>query len=908
MKIMKNAQALTPASPSAMKNVRIELFFSSTHELRERIGFLRSKGITSFNLVNKARSDDLLQSMKVIEQEFPVEGRSEVSMCAHYSVKYNKSRQMDGAFNQLKDFVEGMDNLSAKNELLIITGSGPKGKFNSLTALQRLQKEAINVSTSMAIAFNPFFPDENQFEEEKKRLQQKLETGLVSKVYLQFGTDLERLRIALQFLTKNRSEIQICGSIFLPTRKLISQQKFRPWNGVFLSDEFLASEQEAKGVVLQMMRLYEQFDCEIIIEAPGVRNDKDWNIVESLMKERDQLTNRKTNNSAKADIKDSTSNCDEKDNVVVKRRKTNIATPKSNSNALVNSKTIPPTTMPSEVLAKPGIVLFHSHDVRLHDNVALQMASHHEQVIPVFLWSRNEQGRFGVNGCLEVVLKDALIKLENKLKLYGMQLVTREGEDSSIMLQQICNECNVGAVYFNKESTPESIIREDKYGSILEEIGIQCVSSQSSLLYDVSTPSLFSTGFNGGHFGTLMPFLRSCEKIGEPRVPIPRADNFFMLESMKGPDKWPASKGINDLHMAVVIGKDWTAPILKRFPMSEDDALANMNAFFIGGGFAKYERERSRADIEGSTSKLSAHLRIGTLSPNELYYKIEGSGMEYKDRKTFTRRIIWRDLAYFHLTYFPEMRDKSIRRHYDDTEWCSSEEEERRFDAWKNGKTGYPLVDAGMRELYKTGWMTQPVRMVVASFLVEYLRVNWVKGCEWFHYTLVDADSAINPMMWQNAGRSGIDQWNFIMSPVAASQDTSGEYTRKWVPELAKLPNSCLHKPWEAPPQLLQTAGVALGHNYPTRIISDLKAERAISVESVLKMRRQNQQCNSDRGYDLIHVNGKETVVFTKKEFRINHEGVLMKDSPRSSGGAGKGKYGKAAQKKFLRQKAAAKR
>jgi len=207
--------------------------------------------------------------------------------------------------------------------------------------------------------------------------------------------------------------------------------------------------------------------------------------------------------------------------------------------------------------------------------------------------------------------------------------------------------------------------------------------------------------------------------------------------------------------------------------------------------------------------------------------------------------------------------------------------------------------------------------MVVASFLVEYLRVNWVRGAKWFHYTLVDADSAINSMMWQNAGRSGIDQWNFVMSPVAASQDSSGEYTRKWCPELSKLPKAVLHKPWEAPAQVLHAAGVVLGETYPTRIISDLKAERSKSVEAVLKMRRANQESNSDRGYDMISLpDGKRTVVFTKKEFRIDPQGNVIKEfaqRKKSTGGIsrvgkGRGRKGKKAfQKKLLRQEAAGK-
>jgi deoxyribodipyrimidine photolyase len=262
------------------------------------------------------------------------------------------------------------------------------------------------------------------------------------------------------------------------------------------------------------------------------------------------------------------------------------------------------------------------------------------------------------------------------------------------------------------------------------------------------------------------------------------------------------------------------------------------------------------------------------------------------------------------------MTHKSIRIHYENMAWVSGSEEERRLKAWKTGKTGYPIVDSGMRELYATGWMTQSVRMVVASFLVEYLRINWTKGAQWFHETLVDADCAINSMMWQNAGRSGTDQWNFIMSPELASQDKSGSYTRKWVPELVELPNKYLHRPWTAPNDVLKDARVILGDagnrsngaTYPARIVEDLKAERKISVENVLEMRKDAQEFNDPKGYDLIKLpdGGGSTVVFTKKEYRIDERGGTIENAqtlPRPSkrpkqssssrsGGRGRGRRG----------------
>lgn len=227
-----------------------------------------------------------------------------------------------------------------------------------------------------------------------------------------------------------------------------------------------------------------------------------------------------------------------------------------------------------------------------------------------------------------------------------------------------------------------------------------------------------------------------------------------MLVKLKGPRKWPAGCKVEDLPLATIKGRErWDKAILDRFPMNEESAKTLLDQFMVEG-LSRYESERSRADLEDSTSQLSAHLRVGTLSPYELYWATEQSNLSYDEKKTFSRRLFWRDLAYFQLKYFPFMREKSIRQHYEDTKWVEQEEGNRRFEAWKKGRTGYPLVDAGMRELWATGWMTQSIRMVCASFLVEYLRVNWTRGAEWFHYTLVDADSAINSMMWQNAGRS----------------------------------------------------------------------------------------------------------------------------------------------------------
>ena len=208
-----------------------------------------------------------------------------------------------------------------------------------------------------------------------------------------------------------------------------------------------------------------------------------------------------------------------------------------------------------------------------------------------------------------------------------------------------------------------------------------------------------------------------------------------------------------------------------------------------------------------------AHVRRCQLAPRRLYHAVRDRGLPPDETKTFGRRLHWRDLASYQLAAFPEMTHKPIRAHYESHEWS---DDRAALRAWQTGRTGYPMVDAGMRCLYATGWMHQSVRMVCAAFLVEYLGISWVEGARWFHDTLVDADVAINSMMWQNAGRSGIDQWNFVPSPVSGSQDASGHYCRRWCPELAALPTKHIHTPWKAPPfpapsRLAFVVGAAFG-------------------------------------------------------------------------------------------------
>ena len=289
---------------------------------------------------------------------------------------------------------------------------------------------------------------------------------------------------------------------------------------------------------------------------------------------------------------------------------------------------------------------------------------------------------------------------------------------------------------------------------------------------------------------------------------------------------------------------------------------------FVREGVGRYERDRARVDIPLASSRLSPYLKHGLLSPRALYWAVEDEAKRLnvgREWKTFRHRLLWRELAYFQLKTFPDMPTVGIRTHYDQQRWTGNLEAVK---AWQRGRTGYPLVDAAMRELWATGWIQQNMRMVVASFLVEFMGEDWRHGMRWFHDTLVDNDLAINSMMWQNAGKSGVDQWHFVLSPEnGKSRDPKGSYVRKWCPELRDVPVKYLFTPWQYTTSVIP------------RIIVDLRAARKSALESTLDVRRANPQFNDENGYDIIVLpGGQRTRVGTTRENRLPPKGAGPSD------------------------------
>ena len=267
--------------------------------------------------------------------------------------------------------------------------------------------------------------------------------------------------------------------------------------------------------------------------------------------------------------------------------------------------------------------------------------------------------------------------------------------------------------------------------------------------------------------------------------------------------------------------------------------MARFHAF-LHDGLTGYADLRDRPDLP-HTSCLSAHLRFGEISPNQIYHAVDHASargrIRERDARKFLSEIGWREFSHHLLYHFPSLPHRNLQRRFDGFPWA---DDDALFDAWSKGRTGFPIIDAGMRQLWQTGWMHNRVRMIVASFLVKNLLIRWQRGEAWFWDTLVDADHANNAASWQWVAGSGADAAPYfrIFNPLLQGEkfDPKGDFVRRFVPELARLPDKFIHKPWDAPALVLAEAGVTLGETYPERIV-DLAAtrERALRAFETIK-------------------------------------------------------------------------
>jgi len=475
------------------------------------------------------------------------------------------------------------------------------------------------------------------------------------------------------------------------------------------------------------------------------------------------------------------------------------------------------------MLVSPTLLWFR-HDLRLQDNLALVAAvARGGAVVPVFILDEGAEGKWGMGGASRWWLHHTLASLDASLQERGSRLVIARG-DSAVVLRELVKATGAGAVFWNRRYEPAVIARDATIKAELLAGGVEAKSFKGALLFEPHTIQ----NKQGRPFQVFTPYWKHCLTL-----PVAPAVKFTAAQiAGLAAESWPRSLALAELGLLPKIA--WDTGFYPAWQPGEKGAAARLK-LFTARAMDVYADERNLPDRDG-TSMLSPWLHFGELSPRQVWAAVEARSKESgvfppsNGARVFLSEIGWREFAHHLLFHFPHTPEKPLRAEFEKFRWAE-DAGGRKLRAWQRGMTGYPIVDAGMRQLRDTGWMHNRVRMVVASFLVKHLRLNWTHGAAWFWDTLVDADLASNTLGWQWSAGCGADAAPYfrVFAPVlqGVKFDSDGDYVRRWVPELAKVPSEHIHAPWEAPAAVLARAGVELGKNYPGPIVNHAAAREA---------------------------------------------------------------------------------
>jgi deoxyribodipyrimidine photo-lyase len=478
------------------------------------------------------------------------------------------------------------------------------------------------------------------------------------------------------------------------------------------------------------------------------------------------------------------------------------------------------TALVPDVSASPTILWFRL-DLRLADNAALAAALRRGgAVVPVYILDDAGEGRWRPGGASRWWLRHSLAAIDAALRKRGSRLMLRRGESYAV-LHALVRETGAGAVYWNRRYEPASIERDAKVEAELVATGIEAKSFNSALLFEPQSIA----NKQGSAFQVFTPFWRHCLAQPVPdEIDVPGG-------CLPTPGHWPRSFTLTELGLRSVAS--WDTRWREAWMPGEAGALKRLRSF-LTRHLTDYDQRREMPGMVG-TSLLSPHLHFGEIGPRQIWAAVrtlsEESGVFPASRGAlrFLTEVGWREFAYHLLYHFPHTPEQPLRRDFSRFPWAEDAAGAKLF-AWQRGRTGYPIVDAGMRQLWATGWMHNRVRMIAASFLVKHLRLAWTHGAAWFWDTLFDADLASNTLGWQWSAGCGADAAPYfrIFNPVLQGRkfDANGEYVRRWVPELAQLPAEYIHRPWEAPESELARAGVTLGATYPRPVVDHAAARR----------------------------------------------------------------------------------
>jgi deoxyribodipyrimidine photo-lyase len=475
----------------------------------------------------------------------------------------------------------------------------------------------------------------------------------------------------------------------------------------------------------------------------------------------------------------------------------------------------------------PCIVWFRD-DLRLSDHPALRVAADSGSPV-ICLYVLDETRRLParpLGGAARWWLAQSLRSLAESLHAIGTPLVLRKGPAAKI-IPALARETSAASVFWNEIAQQPLQAQADEVAAGLEAIGVASRSFPGDLL---AAPALIRNK-EGRGLRVFTPFWKRVQALGGPPKPLPAPKKL-------GPSPAVASDRLEDWLLEPT-RPDWAGGLRETWTPGEKSARARLSAF-LKEGLAGYSGDRDRPDRTG-TSGLSPHLRFGEISPRQVWHAARFAADEQPrlsgDAEKFLSELGWREFCRHLLFDVPDLASRNLQPRFDDFPW---KRDDQALAAWQRGQTGYPIIDAGMRELWHTGAMHNRVRMVVASFLVKHLLIDWRQGEAWFWDTLVDADTGSNPANWQWVAGSGADAAPYfrVFNPILQGEkfDPDGAYVRRWVPELAQLPDKLIHQPWSATPLELAAADLELGKNYPQPIVDHkLGRERALAAYAKLR-------------------------------------------------------------------------
>jgi deoxyribodipyrimidine photo-lyase len=450
-------------------------------------------------------------------------------------------------------------------------------------------------------------------------------------------------------------------------------------------------------------------------------------------------------------------------------------------------------------------------------------------VLAVYIHAPDEERPWAPGAASRWWLHHSLTALREALLARGGALCVRRGDTLQELLA-VARECGAERIYWNRLYEPAVTHRDGRVEAALRESGFDCQSFNAGLWLEPWQVQQAA----GGPYRVFTPFWRNCEQQLDalpPPLPVPKR--------LATPVRLPTSLNIQALELLPAVR--WDAGLASSWTPGEAGARARV-ASFCRAGLHRYDSGRN-LPAESGSSRLSPHLHFGEIGPRQCLAAVTAEIGTHPAARgpaaVFLRELGWREFAHHLLFNFPDTANAPLDRRFESFPWVADMDA---LEAWRHGRTGFPLIDAGMRELWHTGWMHNRVRMIVASLLSKNLRQNWLDGARWFWDTLVDADLANNTLGWQWTAGCGADAAPYfrVFNPVLQTErfDPQRAYLRLWLPELAALPDKWVHRPWDAPAGVLAAAGVQLGTTYPRPIV-DLRASRMAALAGYAEIRRQ---------------------------------------------------------------------